>query len=181
MALLREYLLFSMPCKGIQRFYYAQKLVRRAFSRHGSHMRAAMLLLLAVTSWAREAFGVWKLHSARSAPAGIQRTMTLRIEPHTHGEVFTLDTVTPDGRALTSSTILYFDGKPRDFQDAACSGTQSSRRVDDRTVEILRECSGGGQIRLVRRAVRARILVLEIIEQNPDGRRSESRFVLEKR
>lgn len=106
--------------------------------------------------------------------------MTLRVEPHTHGEVFTLETVTSDGRALTSSTILYFDGKARDFQDSACSGTQSSRRLDFRTVEILRECAGGGQIRLVRRAVHSGLLTLEITEQR-DGRRSESRLVLEKR
>jgi hypothetical protein len=82
---------------------------------------------------------------------------------------------------LTSSTILYLDGKARDFQDSACSGTQSSRRLDTRTVEILRECAGGGQIRLVRRAVQSGPLTLETTEQQPGGRRSESRLVLEKR
>ena len=105
-------------------------------------MRAALLLmLLGATSWAGEAFGVWKLNPARSTLAGNQKSVTLRIEPHTRGEVFTLDTVAADGRASTFSTILYFDGKARDFQDSTCSGTQSSRRVDSRTVEILRECA----------------------------------------
>ena len=42
-----------------------------------------------------------------------------------------------------SSTILYFDGKARDFQDSTCSGTQSSRRLDARTVEILPTCAAG--------------------------------------
>jgi hypothetical protein len=44
-----------------------------------------------------------------------------------------------DGRASTFGTIQYFDGKARDFEDSTCSGAQSSRRVDGRTVEILRE------------------------------------------
>src|SRR5580704_6808315 len=104
-------------------------------------MRLALLLmLLAATSWAGEAFGVWKLNPARSTLAGNQMSVTLRIEPHARGEVFTLDTVAADGRASTFSTILYFDGKPREFQDGACTGTQSSRRLDAWTVEILREC-----------------------------------------
>ena len=105
----------------------------------------AILFLLLATSWAGEAFGSWKLNPARSTLAANEKSVTLRIEPHTRGEVFTLETVTWDGRALTSSTILYFDGKARDFQDSACSGTQSSRRVDTRTVEILRECASGGR------------------------------------
>ena len=104
----------------------------------------------------------------------------MRIEPHAKGEVFTLDRIEGDGRSTTSSTILYFDGKARDFQDPGCSGTQSSRRVDGQTVEILRKCAGGEWTRFVRRsAVQPKELVLEITEQHPDGRRFERRLVLE--
>jgi hypothetical protein len=143
-------------------------------------MRAALLLtLLASTCLAGEAFGLWKFNAARSTPVENQKSATARIEPHIRGEVFTLDTVAIDGRASTSSTILYFDGKPRDFRDSGCAGTQSSRRVDSRTVEILRECAGG-QVRLVRRAEKPGVLILEITEQNLDGHRSERRFVMEK-
>ena len=98
-------------------------------------MRAALLIMLTATSWAGEAFGVWELNPARSTPAGNEKTLTLRIEPHTRGEVFTLDTLATDGRASTFSTILYLDGKAREFQDSSCSGTQLSRRVDSRTGE----------------------------------------------
>jgi len=56
---------------------------------------------------------------------------------------------------------------------------QSSRRVDNRTVEIVRECVGG-QVRLIRRAEKSGVLILEITEQNSDGRRSERRLVMEK-
>jgi hypothetical protein len=144
-------------------------------------MRAALLLtLLGATSWAGEAFGVWKLNPSRSTLAGIEKSVTLRIEPHTRGEVFTLDTLATDGRASTFSTILYLDGKAREFQDSICSGTQLSRRMDNRTVEILRECANGAQIRLVRRALQPGVLILEIVEQQMGGRRSERRLFMEK-
>jgi hypothetical protein len=110
-----------------------------------------------------------------------KESVTLRIEHHSRGEVFTLYAVAVDGRASTSSTILFFDGKARDFRDSACSGTQSSRCLDDRTVEILRRCAGGAQARLIRRLTAQRgVLILDIAEQQPDGRRSERRLVLEK-
>jgi len=114
-------------------------------------MRAAFLLvLISVNSWAGEAFGVWKLIPARSTAGEDQKSVTIRIEPHAHGEVFTLDTIAADGRASTSSTILYFDGKAHDFRDSACSGKQSSKRIDSWTVEILRNCTNGGWARLIR-------------------------------
>ncbi len=120
------------------------------------------------------------LNPARSTCAGNEKSVTLRIEPHTRGEVFTLDTLATDGRASTFSTILYLDGKAREFQDSSCSGTQLSRRLDSRTVEILRECASGSQIRMVRRSVPPRKLILEITEQQMDGRRSERRLFMEK-
>src|ERR1700694_611262 len=122
-----------MRCKRIKRSYYAWRLALSTFSPHGSHMRTALLLtLLGATSWAGEAFGVWKLNPARSTLVENQKSVTVRIEPHTRGEVFTLDTMAADGRASTVSTILYFDGKARDFWDATCSGTQLSRRMGSR-------------------------------------------------
>lgn len=93
--------------------------------------------------------------------------------------MITLDTVAADGRASTFSTILYLDGRAREFQDSTCTGTQLSRRLDSGTVEIVRECVGG-QVRLIRRAEKPGVLILEITEQNSDGRRSEQRLVMEK-
>src|SRR5262249_31949964 len=95
-------------------------------------MRAIPLFILFATScWAEGTFGTWKMNPARSTFNGSPHpeSFTVRIEPHARGEVFTLDKTEEDGRATTSSTILYLDGKPRDFQDPGCSGTQSSRRV----------------------------------------------------
>ena len=147
-------------------------------------MRAILLtLLLSVPSWAAGAFGTWKVNPARSVFSGdtSQRSLTVRFEPHAKGEVFTLDRIDQAGRATSSSTILYLDGTSRDFQEFGCSGTQSSRRVDSQTVEILRTCANGGWTRLVRRlAVQTKELVLEMTEQHTDGHRFERRLVLEK-
>ena len=147
-------------------------------------MRAILLtLLLSVPSWAEGAFGTWKVNPARSmfSEDSHPKSLTVRFESHARGEVFTLDRIDQDGRATSSSTILYLDGTSRDFQDFGCSGTQSSRRVDSQTVQILRKCANGRQRQLIRRsAVEPGVLILEITEQQRDGRPSERRLVLEK-
>jgi hypothetical protein len=147
-------------------------------------MRVALLpILLAAVCAAGTAVGIWEMNAARSTFTGdVQpKSLTVRIEPHPKGEVFTLDRIEADGRATTLSTILYLDGKPRDFQDHECSGTQSSRRVDSQTVEILRKCASGEWTRFVRRsAAQSKELTLEITGQHPDGRRFERRLALEK-
>jgi hypothetical protein len=127
--------------------------------------------------------GTWKMNAARSTVAGGApfKSLTVRIERHPKGEVFTLDRIETDGRTTSSSTILYLDGEPRRFEDFGCSGTQSSRRVNNRTVEILRDCAGGQRIRLIRRSgSQPNQLVLEITEQSADGRRFDRRLTLEK-
>jgi hypothetical protein len=145
-------------------------------------MRAILLtLLLAVPSWAEGAFGFWKMNPGRSTfvPDAALRSLTVRIESHAKGEVFTLDKIERDGRATSDSTILYLDGNPRDFQDRGCSGTQSSHRLDSWTVEILRTCASGEWTRFIRRLT-THELILEITERQRDGRRVERRLVLEK-
>jgi hypothetical protein len=147
-------------------------------------MRTVLFLLpLGAACWAGGAYGTWKLNAARSTFAGDTppRSLTIRIEPHIKGEVFALDRIEADGRAISSSTILYLDGAERDFRDGECSGTQSSRRMDGETVEILHKCDGGSWTRLVRRSpAPAKELILEITDQHNDGRRFERRLVLDK-
>jgi len=128
-------------------------------------------------------FGSWKLNPARSTFAGDTQpeSLTVRIEPHAKGEVFTLDRTETNGQSTTSSVLLYFDGRARAFNQAGCSGTQSSRRLDSRTVEILNDCAGGQSTRVIRRSgERPNELVLEITDQYPDGRHYERRLVLER-
>src|SRR5579871_5632988 len=147
-------------------------------------MRAMMLmLLLTLPGSASDAFGIWTMNAARSTglPGPHPQSITLRIESHAKGEVFTMDRIEADGRITTSSTILYLDGQLRQFQDPGCEGTQSSRRVDPLTVEILRKCASGDWVRLVQRLSALRnVLVLEVTEQQAGGRRSEHRLVLQK-
>ncbi len=139
--------------------------------------------MLAAACWAEGAFGTWKMNPARSTSLEDPqpKSFIVRIETHGKGEVFTLETIPGAGRALTSSTILYLDGKSREYEDTKCSGTQSSRRVDERTVEITRICRSGESTRFVRRlAARPKELILEITEQQPGSRQVERRLVLEK-
>ena len=147
-------------------------------------MRTVLLLMpLGAACWAGAAYGTWKLNAARSTFAGDTepKSLTIRIEPHTKGEVFTLDRIEADGRAISSSTILYLDGTEREFRDGQCSGTQSSCRIDGQTVEILQKCASGSWTRMVRRSpASAKQLVIEIMEQRNEGRRYERRLVLEK-
>ena len=144
--------------------------------------RIVPLMLVAACS-AQAPFGTWKPNASGSTFSGgtQPKSFIVRIEPHPKGEVFTLDRTEADGRTTSSSTILYFDGAARDFQDFDCTGTQSSRRLDSQTVEILRQCSAGEAIRLVRRtSTNQNEVVLEITETHTDGRRSERRLVLSK-
>lgn len=142
-----------------------------------------MLLALSALCCANSALGTWKMDDTRSTFTGSPRprSLTVRIEPHPKGEVFTLDRIEADGRATSSSTVLYFDGSPRDFQDFDCSGTQTSRRVDSQTVEILRKCGSGEWIRYIRRSpAQPKEMIFDVTEGRPDGQRFERRLVLTK-
>ena len=140
-----------------------------------------MLILLAATCWAGEAFGMWKLNPARSTLAGNEKSCDAPDRTAHARRGASLWTRSRRWAGVDFQHDLYFDGKARDFHDSACSGTQSSRRLDSQTVEILRECGSGAQIRLVRRAVQPGVLILEITEQQMGGRRSERRLFMEKR
>jgi hypothetical protein len=145
-----------------------------------------MILLLVLAGGAGwgggDAVGVWKWNPDRSTFAADRqlRSLILRIEHHPIGEVFTVDRTERDGRSTTDSTVLFLDGKPRDYQGLDCTGTQSSQRVDNRTVEILRTCEAGEWIRFIRRVNANGELVLEVSDRRPDGRQVQIRFVLEK-
>ena len=146
-------------------------------------MRIVALLVLVGIAWAAgPESGIWKMNPVRSNFSGETqpRSFTLRVEPHSKGEVFTLDRVETNGRATSSSTILYFDGVARDFQQGECSGTQSSWRMDSQTVEIFRNCGAGAWTKFIRRTALKTQLVLEISEQRADGRRFDRRLVFEK-
>jgi hypothetical protein len=146
-------------------------------------MRVLLLSALLTASCSGQVIGAWRVNAGRSTFVGDSqpKSFIVRIEPHAKGEVLTFDRVEADGRTTSASTILYLDEKPRGFQDFGCSGTQSSRRMDSRTVEILRNCGAGAWTKYVCRAsAKPNELVLEVIEQHADGRRFERRLTLEK-
>ena len=147
-------------------------------------MRTVLFLIVFTTACRADAmFGTWKMDVGRSKVTGSAppKSFTVRIEPHAKGEVFTLDRIESDGRTMSSSTLLYFDGTPRDFEDFGCSGTQSSRRLDGQTVEILRVCASGGWTWLIRQAaVQSNEITLDITEKRGDRSHVEWRVVLKK-
>jgi hypothetical protein len=146
-------------------------------------MRTVLLLtLLGAACCAGEAYGTWKLNAARSTFSGQTqpKILVLRVEAHPKGEVVTVDRTLDNGQSTSSSAILYLDGVARDFQGTECSGSQTSRRLDSQTVEVLRRCTGGGWERVVRRLMeQGNELVVEISRQRA-GRRSEERLLLER-
>jgi hypothetical protein len=56
---------------------------------------------------------MWKMNAARSTFTGgpQPKSLAIRIEPHQKGELFTVDRIETDGRATSSSTILYLDSR----------------------------------------------------------------------
>jgi hypothetical protein len=139
-------------------------------------------MLVLCPDWGADAVGVWKWSPGRSTFAVDRqpRNLILRIERHSSGEVLTVDRTEQDGRSFTDSTVLFLDGKPRDYQAPDCSGTQSSQRVDSRTVEILRTCEAGAWIRFMRRVIADNELVLQVSRRGTDGHQVETRLVLQK-
>jgi hypothetical protein len=147
-------------------------------------MRTLLLLITIGVAYAADAaLGIWKMDPTHSSFMGDTKPKSLlvRIEPHVKGEVLTLDRIEADGRSTSSSTILYFDGAPHDFQDFGCSGTQSSRRLDGGDVEILRNCEGGASVRLIRRFLMSREeMIFDVTDQHTDGRRFSRHLVFNK-
>jgi hypothetical protein len=147
-------------------------------------MRGFFLSMLFTTACcAGSMFGSWKMDVGRSKVTGSARpkSFTVRIQPHVNGEVFTLDRIESDGRTMSSSTVLHFDGVPREFEDFGCSGTQSSRRVDRQTMVILRVCAGGAWTWLIRQsAVRPKELRIDITEKRGGRSYAEWSIILEK-
>ena len=145
-----------------------------------------MVLLLTVIgtgNCAEPAFGTWRVNASRStfAGGGVPRILTVRIDPHSNGAVFTLERLEKNGRATTSSTILYFDNTPRDFQDFDCADAQSSRRLDGRTIEIRRKYGGSNSVWLVRRQTdTSKELIIDFLEERRPGPNLDWRLVLEK-
>ena len=146
-------------------------------------MRTILILTICSTAcWAGSVLGTWTMDRARSRFAGPDQpqSLTVRMEPHAKGRVLTLDRLGANGRTTSSSTILYFDGAARQIEDFECSGTQSSRRSDERTVEIRRVCSTGESIWLVRESANSKELTIEMTDKRPGGSILSSYVVLQK-
>ena len=147
-------------------------------------MRTILILTVCSTACcAGSLLGTWRMDRARSWFAGPDqpRSLTVRIEPHAKGRVFSLDRLEGDGRNTSFNSVLYFDGIFRAIQDFACSGMQSSRWQDERTIEIRRACSNSEAVWRVREsAENSKELTIEITEKSRGGSTLGWRVVLRK-
>jgi hypothetical protein len=159
------------------------QLVLSAIAAHRHQVRTILLmLLLGAAGRADDAFGIWKVNPARSklVADAYPRAVIVRIERHAKGEVFTLEQLREKGEKVTTSMVLYFDGKEREFHGGTCFGAQSSRRVDGRTIEIVYKCRDGWTRWTRRLPPEPKDLILDITEHRSDGRYFERRLVLER-
>jgi hypothetical protein len=163
---------------------YPRLIVISAWVPYFYGMRIAALMILASAGWAAgPELGIWKMNASRSTFATqVQpKSLTLRFEPHAKGTLFTVDRIESDDRATSSSTILYLDGKTRDFEDFRCIGKQSSRRTEHQGLEIVRHCMNGGGTRIeIQTTGHPNELVLVILLQDAAGNHSEEHLVFEK-
>jgi uncharacterized ParB-like nuclease family protein len=146
-------------------------------------MRILLGLALTAGNCLGQVYGTWKMDALHSTFTGETqpKSVTLRIQKHPKGEVVTVDRVDVDGRTTSSSTILYFDGTPRDFEDFQCSGTQSSRRIDSQSIELVRVCKSGERSKMTRRSsAQWNELVLEIVVHQAKDRWFQRRLVFKR-
>jgi hypothetical protein len=179
---IRNTLLFSTSCKGIKRPSNVSHLAIARRETQDRSMRAVrfFMLLAAGAASGQEATGTWTMSPSRSRFGGepAPRVYTVRFDSHAKGEVFTLTVVPRTGPATTWSIILFLDGKEREV--GSCPGTQSSRRLDQRTIEIVYACPDS-RTRFVRRVPpRSNVLILDITEKRSDGRQFDRHLILER-
>ena len=140
----------------------------------------ALLILAGGPGSTQDAYGTWKMNPSRSRltppDAG---AITVRIEPHTKGEVFTYERTQKNGQATTFSVVLYFDGRERSSQ-SGCTGTLLSRRLEGHIAEIVWRCENGNLIRFLRRRTNADDLILDETERRPNRPALERHLVLER-
>lgn len=69
---------------------------------------------------------------------------------------------------------------PREYKGDTCSGTQSSRRIDPRTIEIVYKCPDSWTRFIRRLSAQPNDLAIDIAEKRSDDRRVERCLILEK-
>lgn len=149
-------------------------------TRIGSRM--ALIILLGCPCAAQEAFGTWKMDPARSIlDSSDTRALTVRIESHPKGEVFTVERLRRNGQTETWSAILYMDGKPRDSPRLDCPGTLASRRLENSSVELLWSCENDRVMRSIRHTPsNTNHLILDETESRPNHPDQSRHIVLQR-
>ena len=107
-------------------------------------MRPVLLILLLAPTASAQMFGTWTLNPALSNGQGsLERTYTLRLEPHPEGERITIWRVTAKGSS-TEMYILRMDGKDHPYTISEEFDTIAARKLPDGSLEEV--AKKGGQV-----------------------------------
>jgi hypothetical protein len=105
----------------------------------------------------------------------------IRYEAHPEGEKVTVWRVTENGRSVTGSFVLHYDGKDHPHDGPGPFDAVNARKLGDGAIEVLYKKDGKVVGRQVRRLSQdGRELTMQSQMSLPTGRRLDRLYVFEK-
>jgi hypothetical protein len=148
-------------------------------------VRTVLLIVLLAGTGFGQTPGIWKMNREKSRKydsGPLARSFVILWGAHPEGEKVTTWRVTEDGRSITDSLILRFDGKDhphRNLEERFDS--INARKLEDGAVEVLLKKDAKVLGRQVRRLSQdARELTIESQMTLPGGKRSDRLYVVDK-
>jgi hypothetical protein len=128
--------------------------------------------------------GTWKLNVAKSKydPGPPPQSQTLKVEPSGKGEKVTSESVTADGKKVTTTYTANFDGKDYPLSGSALGADKVSlKRIDARTTERI-DKKDGKPVVTIRRVVSAdgKTMTATVKGTNAEGKPVNNVAVFEK-
>ena len=151
----------------------------------GEAVRIVLLIALLAGTGFGQTPGTWKMNRAKSRKHDsfpLARSVVIRCEAHPEGEKVTMWRVTEDGRSVTDSFILRYDGKDHPHRNPEERfDSINARKLGDGAFEVLFKKDGKVVGRQVRRLSQdGRQLTIEAQMTFPTGKRSDRLYVFEK-
>ncbi len=128
--------------------------------------------------------GTWKLNVAKSKfdPGPPPQSQTLKVEPSGKGEKVTSESVTADGKTVTTTYTANFDGKDYPLTGSALGADKVSlKRIDARTTERIDKKDGKPAV-TIKRVVSAdgKTMTATVKGTNAEGKPMNNVAVFEK-
>src|SRR5262245_16477058 len=151
----------------------------------GEAVRIVLLIVLLAGTGFGQTPGTWKMNRAKSRKydsGPLARSVVIRCEAHPEGEKVTMWRVTEDGRSVTDSFILRYDGKDHPHRNPEERfDSINSRKLGDGAIEVLFKKDGKVVGRQVRRlSQNGRELTMKYQMISPTGERLDRLCIFEK-